>query len=386
MADGLPINLNFTGGGGYGQESSSSNSSTAQYLEQWLKSLAEGSTGTRDALLGVFEDVLKTGGSQATIPIISKAVEASMQATSDASRQTAESLAASGLAGTPFGVGEMARTYQQGRQATSQIPAQFSQQILNLIPDFILGLNQNIAQAGQAAVPGTLEQDSTGTSLGAGTGMGLSIPAGSLLKGILSGGSGAGTAAATGMGTIGAGTMASTVGGSTGLSTGGVMGAQVGGSATGAGAGTALSSLGTVAPWAIAALYAAHIIGMRGQNGPPNHDPYTILLASEGITENPYDASSLQFDESGRYLTDAQGITTDLQDINAMTAMKFQLAQTLANATGMSNLGSIESYAGMTAEEILNAFGIKDATQLKNLLYPGNTFNQATDPSGGGLS
>ena len=82
------------------------------------------------------------GGSQAQVPMIAKAVEASKQATSKATQGLDAEMARAGLSGTPFGIMMKNNARQSGSLATSQIPTNIAQQILAMIPNFILGQGQ----------------------------------------------------------------------------------------------------------------------------------------------------------------------------------------------------------------------------------------------------
>lgn len=116
--------------------------------------------GLRDALAGQFESLLKTGGTQATIPIIGQAMETSKQATSQSLRQTEEQLAQQGLSGTPFGASILANQRTAGNIAGSQIPTQINQEMLKMIPQYLLGQLQAGVQ-GITAAQGNISQHQT---------------------------------------------------------------------------------------------------------------------------------------------------------------------------------------------------------------------------------
>lgn len=119
--------------------------SNAQLIDL-ASGFAKETSGLRKDLVSQFAEILKTGGSQATVPIISKAVEASKQATSNTLKQLDEQLTTQKLAGTPFGAMVKAQTAQAGNQATSQVPTGIAQAFLQMIPNYILGQSQTATQ------------------------------------------------------------------------------------------------------------------------------------------------------------------------------------------------------------------------------------------------
>lgn len=100
------------------------------------KKLFEETTPVRQELFNQILEGLQTGGIQAKIPIIQSALEQSRGAASNALRQTDESLAQSGLSGTPFGE----RTRQEGRiqseAGLAQIPTNVVRDFLGVAPGF----------------------------------------------------------------------------------------------------------------------------------------------------------------------------------------------------------------------------------------------------------
>ena len=95
------------GGGGKGKTSQSGQ------LDALIQEFATTSRPARQELFGQVTEALQTGGIGARIPIISKAVESSKAATSQALTQIDESLARSGLSDSTFGAriraGEVSR-------------------------------------------------------------------------------------------------------------------------------------------------------------------------------------------------------------------------------------------------------------------------------------
>jgi hypothetical protein len=104
-----------------------------------------------EPIYGDVEDV-KTGGGTAWLPAIQKAMEQSRRATSRAMTGTTESLAKTGLVGTPFGQRILAGTRLEGEQATGAVPGQVTAQLLQMLPGFITGQGQTVVSGlGSAA-------------------------------------------------------------------------------------------------------------------------------------------------------------------------------------------------------------------------------------------
>lgn len=120
----------------------STHDTSSQALEDIAKQLFSETTPLRGSLIEQFMSVLSTGGAGAQLPAIQRAVEGSMQATSNTLRSTRDRLAQTGLAGTPFG--EMITTSAQGAGdfATSQVGPNMAMQLLQMIPGFTLGQGQ----------------------------------------------------------------------------------------------------------------------------------------------------------------------------------------------------------------------------------------------------
>jgi len=120
----------------------SANTEANKDLSSMARGFANETKGLRQELITQMGDILKTGGSQAQVPMIAKAVEASKQATSKATQGLDAEMARAGLSGTPFGIMMKNNARQSGSLATSQIPTNIAQQILAMIPNFILGQGQ----------------------------------------------------------------------------------------------------------------------------------------------------------------------------------------------------------------------------------------------------
>lgn len=126
-------------GGGKGGGTQSS-----EALNQIAKQLFEETTPLRQEFTGQMESVLKTGGVGAAMPMISKSVERTRQASSTAMKGLDERLAVLGLAGTPFGEGIRAEQTQKGEIEAANIPTDFYKQLLPSILNFILGQGQTV--------------------------------------------------------------------------------------------------------------------------------------------------------------------------------------------------------------------------------------------------
>ena len=147
---------------GKGKQKSRAGSQLEQYAGQFFQE----TTPMRQELIGQFEEILKTGGAQAQVPIIAKAVESSKKAASDTVAQTEASLAQKNLSGTPFGESIMARTRQNANQAPSQVGPQMAMQFLQQIPSFTLAQASNIMSGLGPAVQGNLSTKGQTHSLG----------------------------------------------------------------------------------------------------------------------------------------------------------------------------------------------------------------------------
>ena len=142
-------------GGGKGGGGASS------HLAHMAQAFFTESTPARQELLKQFEEVLTTGGVGARQPIIRKAVEGSKRATSTSLQALEGDLARTGLAGTPFGENIRAGTRREGEFATSQIAPNMAMQLMQMIPNFLLGQsNVAVSGLGQAA---SAQQQRAGT-------------------------------------------------------------------------------------------------------------------------------------------------------------------------------------------------------------------------------
>lgn len=153
-------------GGGKSSGSSQTSSPAADTLANLANAFAAETRTARKDLIGMMEEVMQTGGS--TLPIISAGVERSRQAGSQARQQTAEQLALSDLAGTPFGEKIRADQTLATELAARGVETDFAAQILNMIPNFILGQSQTATSGLAGAIPGQKSETASGKSSGAG--------------------------------------------------------------------------------------------------------------------------------------------------------------------------------------------------------------------------
>jgi len=149
-------------GGGKGTTSVESPAATT--LANLAESFAGETTGIRTGLIDAMQEVLQTGGS--SIPIISRAVESTRQAGSDALKGINEQLALSGLAGTPEGESIRSKTMQQGEIAAGQTEQSLANAIFQMIPNLVLGQAQAATQGLAGAIPGMQKGRETAFALG----------------------------------------------------------------------------------------------------------------------------------------------------------------------------------------------------------------------------
>ena len=139
-------------GGGKGGGGASS------HLAHMAQAFFTEATPARQELLSQFEELLTTGGVGARQPIIRKAVEGSKRATSKSLQALEGDLARTGLAGTPFGENIRAGTRREGEFAASQIAPNMAMQLLQMIPNFLLGQG-NVAISGMGQAAGAQAQE-----------------------------------------------------------------------------------------------------------------------------------------------------------------------------------------------------------------------------------
>jgi len=150
-------------GGGKGGGNSGS-----KKLEKIAKNFYDETTPLRQEMQDQFLEALTTGGVEARIPMVNKAVESSRQATSNTLRQLDTQLAQSGLAGTPFGQQIQTQALQSGNQQTAGVPFNIIAQLLQQIPGYVTGANQTVVTGlGQAAGAQAQQTGADASMLGA---------------------------------------------------------------------------------------------------------------------------------------------------------------------------------------------------------------------------
>jgi hypothetical protein len=79
-------------------------------------------------------EALKTGGVNAQIPVINRAVDASRGAESTSNQQTQQALARAGLANTSFGAQILGNQEQAGAENTASVPTNIASQFISTVP------------------------------------------------------------------------------------------------------------------------------------------------------------------------------------------------------------------------------------------------------------
>ena len=181
-------------------------------------------------------EALRTGGVNAQIPSINRAVDASRQAGSSSNQETQAALARAGLSGTSFGANVAATNQQAGAAETAAIPSSVAGQFISSVP--------GTAATGVGAAQGAAASSYTGKATSTGSfmdqlqqGMAMGIDPGGVFSskgGKPGGGSMAAPTAMSGMGAGGGAGVGA--GEATGFGAGGGSAPLWGGSA-GAGSG-----------------------------------------------------------------------------------------------------------------------------------------------------
>jgi hypothetical protein len=117
---------------------------SSQALEEISRAMFAETTPMRQEFWRQAESILKTGGTGAYAPLISRAVESTRRATSETMRGLDERLAVMGLAGTPFGERVRAETARAGEAEAARIPAATFQSMLPMIVNAMLGQGQTV--------------------------------------------------------------------------------------------------------------------------------------------------------------------------------------------------------------------------------------------------
>lgn len=147
------------------QQYSSSTTPNAQLAPQATALLNEAKPLGTEWVAQLLE-ALKTGGVNAQIPIVSKAVESSRQASSQALAGIDKYLAQMGLAGTPFGANTRATQMRTGEQQAAQIGTDYIMQLLSQIPAYLSSTREagiaGLKEAGTTVSQGTSSSESYG--------------------------------------------------------------------------------------------------------------------------------------------------------------------------------------------------------------------------------
>ena len=110
-------------------------------------------------------ELLKTGGTAASIPSVQRAVESSKLALSNTLKQLTGNLASSGLGGTPYAESAKANTTMQGEQAASQAGTQAGSSLMQYISQLLGGTaTAGTSLMGQATQGGISALGSTANS------------------------------------------------------------------------------------------------------------------------------------------------------------------------------------------------------------------------------
>ena len=104
-----------------------------------------------DTFIAQMDEALKTGGVGAQIPLISRATEASRQATSNALSQLDEQLAASGLGRSSYGMRNRGDILLRGEQATADVGPRIAQEFINLGAQVLPGVEAGRSTAQRGA-------------------------------------------------------------------------------------------------------------------------------------------------------------------------------------------------------------------------------------------
>jgi hypothetical protein len=115
---------------------------------------AGGIAGSRELALGQLNEALSTGGVNARIPIVQRALEGSRRETSNALRGIDERLASTGLAGTPFGESTRAGASIEGAARTADVPVQTTLALIEQLLPLLQSADSASAQRINAALSG----------------------------------------------------------------------------------------------------------------------------------------------------------------------------------------------------------------------------------------
>lgn len=165
------------GGSSLGKSKGKQSSQAATQLQQTADQLLGEQSGLRNKFIGSLTGLLANKGATPYTELDpSGAIEANKFASAQALQQTKNSLAGSGLLGTPFGEGIVANQRGQAASAQSQIAPQYKnesmnraqqsyQAVLNLVPQFLTGTLGSITSGLGAAVGGNVKAKGSSSGL-----------------------------------------------------------------------------------------------------------------------------------------------------------------------------------------------------------------------------
>lgn len=139
------------GGGGGKGGGGATDTASSRAMADLAKQIFSETTPLRQTMEAQGLEALKTGGTSASIPSVQRAVESSKVATSNALRQTGDSLSSAGLGGTPYGEAILANTGMQGEMAGNQAANAIGQAILSMVPALLTGQQATGASLFQSA-------------------------------------------------------------------------------------------------------------------------------------------------------------------------------------------------------------------------------------------
>jgi hypothetical protein len=151
-------------GGGKSSGEQSQFSPYAPMLAAFAKSQIKRSNQILNPLTAQTAEALKTGGVNAQIPIINRAVDASRGAESTSNLTTQEALSRAGLAGTSFGANVMASNRMAGAEETAAIPASVASQFIGNAGSLGLGMGSLGVSSGASAMQGNMSSKYSGSS------------------------------------------------------------------------------------------------------------------------------------------------------------------------------------------------------------------------------
>lgn len=135
-------------GGGGKKESSGE----TDQLGQYSRALFNETSPLRQQIENQGLEALKTGGIGAQIPMIARAVESSKSQLATDLQSARDDQAKYRLNGTPFGQSIIQQARIAGNQGISQIPTNYAQNFISMLPSFVSGITgMGLQGQGQAA-------------------------------------------------------------------------------------------------------------------------------------------------------------------------------------------------------------------------------------------